>query len=238
METARRQGLTADFGEVARLLQVFGPRGRRSVRWDPVITSSLMEDLSLLERWRDGDRDAGNLLIERHFGVVCNFFRNKVSDGVDDLIQKTFVTCLESQPNCRAEATFRSYLLGIARNVLFRHFRERSRDGRTFAPLEHSVFDIDPSPSVMVAGRERHAHLLGALRTLPVDLQITLELYFWESWTMREIADAQGIPPGTAASRLRRAKDALKRALTTTDAAPTDANLEAWAAEVRRDLTG
>ena len=195
-----------------------------------------MDDISLLERWRDGDREAGNLLFERHFAVVCNFFRNKVSDGVDDLIQRTFVTCLEIEPNFRGDATFRSFLLGIARNVLFRHFRERSRDGRTFAPLETSVCDIDPTPSVMLAGRQRHAHLLEALRKLPVDLQIALELYFWESWTMKEIAVAQGIPPGTAASRLRRAKEALKQTLATGGTVPSDADLERWAAEIRSTL--
>lgn len=195
-----------------------------------------MDDILLLERWRDGDREAGNLLFERHFSVVCNFFRNKVSDGVDDLIQRTFVTCLEIEPKFRGDATFRSFLLGIARNVLFRHFRERSRDGRTFAPLETSVCDIDPTPSVMLAGRQQHAHLLDALRKLPVDLQIALELYFWESWTMKEIAVAQGIPPGTAASRLRRAKEALKQTLATGGTAPSDADLERWAAEIRSTL--
>ena len=195
-----------------------------------------MDDGALLERWRAGDREAGNLLFERHFAVVCNFFRNKVSDGVDDLIQRTFVTCLEVELNYRRESSFRSFLLGIARNVLFRHFRERSRDGRTFAPLETSVCDLDPSRSVLLAGREEDALLLEALRRLPVDLQIALELYFWESWTMKEIAVALDIPPGTAASRLRRAKEALALELSRGGETPSDADLERWAAKVRQSL--
>ena len=67
-----------------------------------------MDDVSLLERWRDGDREAGNLLFERHFAVVCNFFRNKVSDGADDLIQRTFVTCLEVEVKFRGDASCRA----------------------------------------------------------------------------------------------------------------------------------
>ncbi|MEM6293185.1 MAG: sigma-70 family RNA polymerase sigma factor [Myxococcota bacterium] len=196
-----------------------------------------MDDAELLQRWRGGDRDAGNVLFERHFAVVCNFFRNKVSDGVDDLIQRTFVTCLEAEVRYRGEASFRSFLLGIARNVLLRSFREKRRDGKTFAPLEHSVCDVDPSPSVLVAGREEHAHLLQALRTLPLDLQIALELYFWESWTMREIASALDVPQGTAASRLRRAKVALKEALAKGGGTPpSDDALEQWAAQIRSTL--
>ena len=73
-----------------------------------------MDDLELLQRWRDGDRAAGNELFERHFTAVCNFFRNKVSDGVDDLIQRTFVTCLEVEGGFRGESSFRSYLMGLS----------------------------------------------------------------------------------------------------------------------------
>lgn len=196
-----------------------------------------MDDRELLQRWREGDRAAGNELFERHFTAVCNFFRNKVSDGVDDLIQRTFVTCLEVEGGFRGESSFRSYLMGIARNVLLRSFREKSRDGRRFAPLEDSVCDVDPSPSMLVAGREEHAQLFEALRKLPLDLQIALELYFWESWTMREIAAALEVPPGTAASRLRRGKAALKELLATGDRAePTDDDLMAWAVKVRATL--
>ena len=198
-----------------------------------------MQDFELLEQWRAGDRDAGNTLFERHFLVVCNFFRNKVADGVDDLIQRTFVTCLEIEGNFRGEGSFRSYLLGVARRVLFRHFRELQRDGRTFAPLMTSVCDIDPSPSALVAQQREHARLLEALRRLPVDLQITLELYFWESMTMREIALVLEVPPGTAASRLRRAKAALHTELQKdpTGLATTDDDLDRWAARIREDLT-
>ncbi len=195
------------------------------------------DDFARLRAWRSGDRAAGNALFERHFLVVCNFFRNKVSDGVDDLIQRTFVTCIESEHGFRGEGSFRGYLLGVARHVLFRHYREQRRDGKTFAPMLTSVGDLDPSPSVLVAKNREHARLLDGLRSIPLDLQITLELYFWEGMTMREIAEVLEVPPGTAASRLRRAKEALRVKLDRPDApAPTDDDLEAWASTLRGDV--
>lgn len=197
-----------------------------------------MDDFARLVAWRSGDRAAGNALFERHFLVVCNFFRNKVSDGVDDLIQRTFLACIEAPHGFRGEGSFRGYLLGVARHVLLRHYREQRRDDRTFTPMVTSVCDLDPSPSVLVAGHREHARLLDGLRRIPLDLQIALELYFWEGMTMREIAEVLEVPPGTAASRLRRAKAALLEQLGGSAGAPVDTpdDLEAWARTLRSSV--
>ncbi len=189
----------------------------------------MLDDYALLSAWRDGDRTAGDRLFERHFAVVCDFFRNKVSCGVDDLVQRTFVTCIEVQSGFAGRSSFRAYLLGVARKILLRHYRERYRDGSTFAPMVTSVCAIDPSPSAMTAKYQEHAALLEALRRLPLDLQIALELYFWEGLTMREIADVLEVPPGTAASRLRRAKAAVGQTLESNRQAPGG---EGWAARL------
>ncbi len=178
-----------------------------------MFTVAMLDDFDLLDAWRAGDRVAADALFERHFAAVCDFFRNKVSEGVDDLVQRTFVTCIEVQSGFEGRSSFRAYLLGVARKTLLRHYRERYRDGSTFAPLVTSVCDLDPSPSAMTAKHREHAALLAALRKLPLDLQIAVELYYWEELTMREIAAVLEVPSGTAASRLRRAKAALQHTL-------------------------
>lgn len=190
--------------------------------------------------WRAGDRDAGSRLFERHFELVCNFFRGKLADGVEDLIQRTFVELIESVDRFRGDASFRSYLLGIARHILFRHYREQAQGGRTFEPLVTSVCELMPSASSVIAQHDEHAALVAAMRALPVDLQIALELYFWEDLTMREIAGVLDVPQGTAASRLRRAKEGLRERLDALGvrADPPDGDdddaIVAWARRVRR----
>ena len=196
------------------------------------------DDFELLEAWRGGDRTAGNTLFERHFDVVCNFFRNKVSEHVDDLIQRTFVACIEAREGFRGEAGFRAYILGVARKVLLRHFREMRRDGKTFEALETSVCDVDPSPSALVAEQQKHAVLLEGLRKIPVDLQIALELHFWEEMTLREIGEVLDIPQGTAASRVRRGKALLLDRLRKLRPGDTPETLEQWARDIREKLRG
>src|SRR5262245_57608941 len=70
----------------------------------------MQTDAELLESWQAGDRLAGKQLFERYFRVINRFFRSKVGDDAQDLVQKTFLGCLESVERYRGDTTFRSWL--------------------------------------------------------------------------------------------------------------------------------
>ena len=90
-------------------------------------------DADLVAGWRGGDTDAGEALIERHYDAIVRFFRTKTDVGVEDLVQRTFLVCAERLHSYGGVATFRAFLFGIARNVLFEHLRAKLRDGRPAA---------------------------------------------------------------------------------------------------------
>ena len=73
------------------------------------------DDHDLLLAWRSGDAAAGQRLIERHLEPIHRFFSNKVPGATDDLVQKTFLACVEAVEAFEGRASFRSYLFGIAR---------------------------------------------------------------------------------------------------------------------------
>jgi RNA polymerase sigma-70 factor (ECF subfamily) len=198
-------------------------------------------DRELLAAWRAGDRQAGSALFERHFAELYRFFRNKVDDDVDDLIQQTLLACVRGLDGFRADASFRTWLFTIARNELYDHWRARRANAPAADVGEISVADAATSPSRAVARRREHQLLLAALRTLPLDLQVALELYYWEGIDGPELADVLAIPEGTARSRLRRGKDLLAARLGELTAAGgggtvSVAELDAWAAEIRDGL--
>lgn len=195
-------------------------------------------DFDLLDAWREGDRKAGSELFSRHFDAVCRFFRNKVGDGVDDLIQRTFLACVESRDKFRKQASFRTYLFTLARNELYAHFKKDRRQRDRFDPLEASVHDLGPTPTAIVAQKREERLLLQALRMIPVDHQIALELYYWESLSASQLAAVLGIPEGTVRTRLRRAKALVEEALERLGGEPeplrsTLANIDGWARSVR-----
>jgi RNA polymerase sigma-70 factor (ECF subfamily) len=171
-----------------------------------------MDDRELVEAWRRGDRTAGEQLVARHFRTVYGFFRNKLDGEVEDLVQRTFLHCIESRDAFRGESSFRGYLLAIARNELFGHYRGR---GIRIDPDQTSLSVVDPGdrPSAVIDRRREHRLLVRALRALPIDDQMLLELYYFEELPGPELALVLAIPEGTARTRLRKARGLLDAAL-------------------------
>lgn len=197
-----------------------------------------MSDLELLDAWRDGDVAAGNALFDRHFRALYRFFRNKVHDGIDDLVQQTFLACVEGRDRFRQHATFRTYMYAAARNILYRAFERRKKNAARLDFGATSVRDLGTSPESALGRCGEHRLLLAALRAIPIDFQIALELYYWEGLTGPELAQALEIPEATVRSRLRRGIEHLRRRLDELASEPsllesTVGNLDGWARELR-----
>ncbi|MBL4684254.1 MAG: sigma-70 family RNA polymerase sigma factor [Nannocystaceae bacterium] len=199
-------------------------------------------DADLLDAWAAGNRDAGGELFRRHFRSVFRFFCNKLSVGSEDLVQQTFLACVESHTRFRGEAGFRTFLLAMARNVLHNEYRRRRRKDDRVDFMTHSVMDLAPSATSVVAEKEEQRLLLAALRQIPLDYQIAIELQLWEGLTGPQMEEVLGLAEPGVRSRLARAKLALKKQLERLSESPsllasTTSNLEQWAASLR-DVTG
>jgi RNA polymerase sigma-70 factor (ECF subfamily) len=185
-------------------------KGRRSDR--------TRSDRELLAAWRSGDRHSRNRLLDRHFAAVFGFFRNRGHDAAEDLTQQTFLQCLEALENFRNEATFRTYLFAIARNMLYEDLRRRAR--QRGGVCEAGMIDLGLSPSDVLELREDHELLVQALRELPAELQRALELYYVQRLRGRHLVTSLGLPPGTVRSRIRRGIERLRVEMTELARAP------------------
>ncbi len=201
-------------------------------------------DLELIEAWREGDKVAGTVLIKRYFSTLNRFFANKVADNEKaDLIQSTLLECTKSVTKYRGDAAFRTYLLSIARNVLLHHYRQRGRKQDKLDPLTHSVSQLTTGVFTKLARAHDKEIVLQALRQLPIDIQIALELKYWERLTTAECAAILGIPANTVSGRIRRGKEKLKQIFAETQSGKMprpqgDSDMEMWMEEVREILGG
>ncbi len=199
-------------------------------------------DRALLDAWRGGDRRAGSTLFHRHYAMVSRFFRSKANAAdVADLIQSTFVACVEGQERYEGTGTFKSYLLGIAFRLLCRHYRSKRRTSDRIDFGSVSAADLAPSPSQLLAARREEQLLLAAIRRIPLEYQTLLELVFWEDFTAADAAAALGLPLGTAKSRIRRARELLREQLAAQADSPallddTLTHLDDWARRLRAQL--
>ncbi len=196
-------------------------------------------DAELLYGWRDGSRDAGQALFRRYYAPLARFFANKLQESPADLVQETLMACVKGRDRIREGSSFRSYLFAVAYRVLSNHLRQRY--AAPDDPSTTSVIDLHPGPSTVLHRSEETKLLLRALRSLPLELQVLIELRYWERMTSAEIADALGIPAGTVRWRLSQGREELEGILRSLPADPgaiasTLDDLDGWAQRVRENL--
>lgn len=208
------------------------------------MAQSETSDAALLDAWRAGDKAAGTALFRRHYSTLARFFTNKIAtEHHPDLMQKTMLACVEARERFEGKSSFSTFLIGIALRQLYRHYRNTRRDQARFDACSDSVEELDPSPSQLVARRDERRVLLSALRRIPLEYQLVLELLYWENFSTAMIAESLGVPLGTAKSRIRRGRELLRAQIEAITDDPglldsTLTRLEDWARGLRELASG
>lgn len=175
-------------------------------------------DRELVDEAARGSREAFDALVRRHQGAIVNLARAMTAPGADadDLAQEAFARAWRSLPGFRHDSTFRTWLHGIAINVIRTHRGRGSRLRRLFGlvssdrddaadPLERaSVDDGIEGPLAMRQLIDR------ALASLPEEMREVVVLRDVQGLDYKEIAEATGVPLGTVESRIFRARQRLR----------------------------
>jgi RNA polymerase sigma-70 factor (ECF subfamily) len=162
-------------------------------------------DLELLARWRAGDTTVANILVGRHDAQLSAFLRYKINgQEAMDLKQEVWLELLKLAPRAMGHS-FRAYLFGIARHVLFRYIK--SNRPHAWDPLDESEFESSLSQSVVEAPQ---IDLRATLRRLPLDVQMLLELRYLHELSTSELATIYDVSIGTIKRRLANAHNLLK----------------------------
>lgn len=167
----------------------------------------MTSDEDLMDQTRQGSRAAFETLFERYREPIWRFFRRRTPDAAraEELAQDTFVAVFDGAARYERRGTFRSYLFGIAYNILFADRRKSAH--RTTAPLDEDAGAADfcdPDPGLWVRD---------ALARLDDDDREILMLREYEQLSYLEIADVRNTPLNTVRSQLFRARMALKTEL-------------------------
>jgi RNA polymerase sigma-70 factor (ECF subfamily) len=172
----------------------------------------------LVERARQGDRDAFASLVhatsDRMYAIAVRILRD--ADLAQDALQGALVTAWRQLPNLRDPARFEAWVRRLLIHACYAEARRR----RSWA-ANVRVLPVDgPAGSddglLSVVDRDL---LDRAFRRLSVEHRAVFVLHHHAGLPLVEIADALGIPAGTARSRLHYATRTLRDAIEA-DAAP------------------
>jgi RNA polymerase sigma factor (sigma-70 family) len=157
------------------------------------------------------DRAAFGELVLRHQSAVRRFLRHLASGDTalaDDLAQETFIQAYRGLSRFRGDASFSTWLFGIAHN----HWRNARRQQRAHSPLTEHGAEKETLPSPARSADLRH-DLTAALRQLLPEEQTALHLCYQQGLSHSEIANVLGWPLGTVKTNLARSKEKLRQLL-------------------------
>jgi RNA polymerase sigma-70 factor (ECF subfamily) len=157
---------------------------------------------------REPGRERAKRLIADNFQFIYRVLRRLLPPhAADDATQQTFVVATQKIDEI-AVGSERAYVfktaMWVARHVRSAHARSREvTDDEAVA----TATDERPGPDELLAQQDRRRLLDAVLDAMPLDLRTVFVLFELEGIPMTQIAPLVGVPIGTVASRLRRARD-------------------------------
>jgi RNA polymerase sigma-70 factor (ECF subfamily) len=172
-------------------------------------------DGDLVARILAGDRQAFTDVLRRHDERLRNLAWKLLAGDrhrMDDALQDAYVRAYRALPRFRQDADLGSWLYRITYNACIDELR-RSR--RRPEPVDTGEPDHDragprPGPDRAVVAADAVSR---ALAQLPEEQRITIVLVDGEGYDNVTAARILGVAPGTVASRLSRARAAMRLAL-------------------------
>jgi len=134
-------------------------------------------------------------------------------DGVDDLVQETWLRVLERGESYNGRSRFEPWLFRVARNIALDALRKRpmfSLDSNEEDVVRASPASSEPSPYTLAARTQDAERLAHSLETLEPVFREALVLRFQEDLSLQEISAIVGAPVSTVASRIYRGLATLR----------------------------
>ena len=169
---------------------------------DEVVATSLSDPESFTE------------IFERHFLAIHRYLARRVgSELADDLAAQVFTLAFERRATFRPETrSARPWLYGIATNLIRNQRRSEHRLLTATMRLGNEA-TVSAGSTESVEDAIDRPRIARALAELDPDQRDVLLLHVWAELSHVEIATSLGIPPGTVASRISRARGRLRAAL-------------------------
>ena len=168
-------------------------------------------EIKIIEECIKGKRHAQSKLYKKYaktlLGICLRYSRNK--SEAEDVLQEGFIKIFMHIKNFRQEGSFEGWMKRIMINTALLNSRDN---------LKHYFHaDIDSlednfSTDTLFETDEKYSakELMNLIQNLPDGYRIVFNLYVFDNYTHKEIAQMLGISEGTSKSQLARARKFLQ----------------------------
>lgn len=180
------------------------------------------DDVALMLRVKTGDIEAFEILVDRHkhsvVGTAAKMLGNE--SEADDIAQQVFIRVWKSAARYEPSAKFTTWLMTIARNLIFNEMRRRQRNRlvpmeteQDDGPQQQFADEGAAAPSEQLLDTELQGAIEEAIASLPENQRVAIVLRRYENMPYEEIAKVLKTSVPAVKSILFRARADLKERL-------------------------
>jgi len=174
----------------------------------------ISEEEQIIEGCIAGERRFQKLLYDRYsptmLGICLRY--SKSQDEAEDIMQDGFIKVFTNIETFRQQGSFEGWIKRIMVNTALNHYHKNQKN------LHQNIDDIrenkildDYEPEYKVPFTQME--MLKAIRSLPEGYSIIFNLYVFEKFKHREIAEQLNISVNTSKSQLSKARIYLQKSL-------------------------
>lgn len=174
-----------------------------------------MTEEALVRQLKEGDKASFDLLYEKYKNMALHtayLITGNLSDS-EDVVQDTFVKVWLHCRELKNDSGFKAWMMQILVRTAYKSGKKKSRE----LPDEEILQKADKGQSFssmeQVIAREEADMIAGAVRSLPVKQRAVVVLYYYQEYSVSEIAVMLGVLEGTVKSRLHTARKLLRKSL-------------------------
>lgn len=183
----------------------------------PYHASEMTEDSmpGIIARAQAGDQAAFGLIFEIHHRAVYKFIYAMLGEHAlaEELTQETFLGAYKNIGSLRNDATLKTWLCAIAKNIVYSFYRSRQKEGKCSGEELETLNLYDeknPSPDAGFLNKELHQIIKSALARLNEDKRIVFVLKEMQDLSYQEIAEITGHSISKLKTDLFRAKAEMR----------------------------
>ena len=165
----------------------------------------------LIEECRKGNSRAQFRLYNQYSKAMYNLAYRILNNREDaeDILQETFVECFRNIGSFRFESTFGAWLKKILVNKCINQIKKKKIDLTLCETLPSDIYE-EETETIYDTGK-----IFKGIEMLPDGYRIILTLYLLEGYDHSEISQILGISESTSKSQYSRAKEKLRKILST-----------------------
>lgn len=163
-------------------------------------------------------KDAQVALYERYApmlrGVTYRYLSG--ADEANDLVHDALIQIMSKIKQFKGQGSFEGWMKRITINIILAYFKKQKRlSAFDEAFMSDKEEPLDENFFAEILEKTSQEEIVKLINELPVGYKTVFNLYVFENYTHKEIADSLNISISTSKSQLMRARKTLKEKLTT-----------------------